>query len=263
MIGNIIHDTLETLYRPFGNRSKAVTYSEIEELKNQIVPVLTDIYQKELQGADIATGRNKIVFDVMRKFLTQFFDKEKLNSGFKVLLLEQKIKDIFFDFTLNGSKHRAKLEGTIDRLDRLGDETLRIIDYKTGKIGSLKIDTGKGKTFEELLSGQEAVNKKEAFQLLFYRYLMKSKKGNKYDGEYRLGIYPFKKINDDLQFLEVDKNDIIGDGYIEQFEGVLAGIFRELFDVRIPFSQTHEEKHCHHCPYKNICTREPGQSYAT
>ena len=261
LIGNIIHDTLEELYRPFANRSKAVAYNEIEELKNGIVPALTEIYKKELQGADVKTGRNKIVFDVMRKFLMQFFDKEKLNSGFNILLLEQKIKDIPFRFTLNGSKHSVKLEGTIDRLDRMNDDTLRIIDYKTGKIGSLKIDTGKGKTFEDYLTGQEAVKRKEAFQLLFYRYLMKSKKGKIYNGKYRLGIYPFKKINDDLQFLSVDGSEIIEDNSLERFESVLAGIFRELLDVNIPFSQTDEERHCHHCPYKNICTREPGQSY--
>ncbi|MCP5050983.1 MAG: hypothetical protein GY940_27715 [bacterium] len=259
LIGDIIHDTLHKLYKPFMDTNEPVSYGQIEHLKTQMVPVLTETYREELKAVDMGSGRNKIVFDVMRKFLTQFFDKEKQNSGFTVLLLEHKIQGIGLEVPVKGSHHRVKLEGTIDRLDRTGDGTLRIIDYKTGKIGSLKFNAGKGKTFEDLLSGQDAVNKKEAFQLFFYRYLLK--RMGKYKGQFRLGVYPFKKINDDLEFVEVDKSDIIDEEIVDRFEGVLSGMFRELLDTNIPFSQTEEEKHCHYCPYKNICTRESGQSF--
>jgi RecB family exonuclease len=56
----------------------------------------------------------------------------------------------------------VKPGGTIDRLD-VKDGIYRVIDYKTGKIGSLNL-----KSAEELpglLSGQEAVNRREAGQV--------------------------------------------------------------------------------------------------
>ena len=115
--------------------------------------------------------------------------------------------------------------------------------------------------FSEKLSGQEAVNRREAFQLFFYQYLLK--KTQQYEGDYRLGIYPFKKLYDDLKFVKIDKSDIIGEELVVQFEGILTGIFQELFNLEVPFFQTGEEKNCQYCPYQSICSREANQGYSS
>ena len=133
----------------------------------------------------------------------------------------------------------------------------RVIDYKTGRIGSLNIKSAE--EFTAQLSGQEAVNRKEVFQLFFYRYLLKLSGQN--DGEYRLGIYPFKKMYDELKFVSVDKSDVIADTLVTRFEEILGNIFRELFSLGVPFKQTEEEKNCQYCPYQGICNRETGQYY--
>jgi len=44
-------------------------------------------------------------------------------------------------------------------------------------------------------------------------------------------------------------------------EGILTGIFRDLFNLEVPFEQTREEKNCQYCPYQTICSREVGQVY--
>jgi hypothetical protein len=156
-----------------------------------------------------------------------------------------------FQFSLNGKEHQVKLEGTIDRLD-VQDGIYRVIDYKTGKTGSLNLKSSE--EFSDRLSGQEAVNRREAFQLFFYRYLLK--KTQKYDGDYRLGIYPFKKLYDELKFVKIDKSDMIGEELVVQFEGILTGIFQELFNLEVRYKQTEEEKNCQYCPYQSICSRE-------
>lgn len=253
VIGHIIHKTLHQLYQPYCGKDSPISFKEIENIKKRIEPELTRTYKKELEAGDIHTGRNRIVFEVMKKFLENFFEKEKQNIGFKILMLERKIEGVDLGFSLDGTDHHVRLEGTIDRLDVTGDNVYRIIDYKTGRIDSLNLKS------PDQLSGTEAVDRKEVFQLFFYRYLLKQ--SHPYEGEYRLGIYPFKKMYDELKFVKIDKSDIIDEALLENFEDILKKMFQEIFDLNIPFVQTEEDKNCQHCPYKNICSRESGEYF--
>lgn len=247
LIGHIIHKTLQQLYEPYCGKAKTIVIQEIGSIMERIEKTLTDIYLKELKRSDIHTGRNRIVFEVIKEFLYHFFEKEKKNIGFKILMVEQKIKNIVFQFSLENKEHTVRLEGTIDRLD-FKDNVYRVIDYKTGKIDSLNF-----KSMEEL-SGPETVNRKEVFQLFFYRYLLK--RAYKMGGDFQMGIYPFKKMYDELKFIRIDKSYIINELLVDDFEEMLRKIFQELFDLNIPFVQTKDEKNCQHCPYKNICSRK-------
>lgn len=257
LIGTIMHDALERLYKPFCGKKHPVNFADIDDLKSRIERVLELTYLEHVHHADIGLGRNKIIFDVMRKLLEWFFEQEKRNSGFYVLMLEEKIKKIRLDFQVKGLSHRVHLEGTIDRLDRDAEGVLRIIDYKTGETETTKLDTN-GEPFSQLLSGQKAVKKRAVFQLFFYRYLLKQT--GQYDKEdFRLVIYSFKKILEGMKLVNVDKSEIIGESLLDQYETILVDIFKELFDPEVPFSQTEEELNCQFCPFKNICTREAVQ----
>ncbi|MGD2091017.1 MAG: PD-(D/E)XK nuclease family protein [Candidatus Aminicenantes bacterium] len=258
LIGEIIHKTLQELYKPYEGKDRVVSFQEIEKIKDNIEEKLLKTFKEKLKTGDVHTGRNRIAYEVMKKLLENFFEKEKQNSGFKVLMLERKVQGVDFRFSLNEKEHQVELEGTIDRLD-VQDGIYRVIDYKTGKIGSLNLKSAE--EFSEKLSGQEAVNRREAFQLFFYQYLLR--KTQKYDGDYRLGIYPFKKLYDDLKFIKIDKSDMIGEELMVQFEGILSGIFQDLFNLEVPFIQTEEEKNCQYCPYQSICSREIGKSYSS
>jgi ATP-dependent helicase/nuclease subunit B len=256
LVGEIIHETLHQLYQPFCGKDRLVTSKEIEGIKAQVEGTLGKVFLAKLQAGDLQTGRNRIAYEVMKRFLDNFFEKEKQASGFKVLMLEKKIENVDFGFTLEGKEQQVKLGGTVDRLD-VKDGVFRVIDYKTGRIGSLNLKSAE--EFSEQLSGQEAVNRKEVFQLFFYRYLLKQSGHN--HGEYRLGIYPFKKMYDELKFVRVDKSEAVADGLVERFAEVLGDLFRELFSQEVPFKQTEEEKNCQYCPYQGICNRETGQYY--
>ncbi len=260
LMGTIIHETLNTLYLPYCGKSNPLTFKEIEHIKAGIEPVLKATYLKRLPIMDLETGRNKIIFEVMRKFLNRFFDAEKENAGFQILLLEKKIPPISFPFVLADQTYTVRLEGTVDRLDRTADDTLRIIDYKTGTTASLDLKPKPDQDLEDLLSGPNAADKKEAFQLLFYRYLLK--RLGKYTGDFRLAIYPFKKNDNRLEFLKIEGSDIIDEAMVDRFEGILKSIFQGLFDPQVPFQQTLNEDTCRFCAYVNICSREAGQPFA-
>ncbi len=256
LIGEIVHQVLQELYQPYCGKDRPVTYREIESMKENLEGTLGKVFLEKVKTGDLRTGRNRIVYEVMKRFLDHFFEKEKQDCGFKILMLEQKISEVSFGFSLDGKEHRVKLEGTVDRLD-VKDNLYRVIDYKTGKIGSLNVKSEED--FVMQLSGQEAVNRKEVFQLLFYRYLLKQV--GREQGEYRLGIYPFKKIYDELKLVKVGKVEVIDGGLLERYEGVLAGIFRELFNLEKSFEQTGEEKNCQYCPYLSICNKRATAPY--
>jgi len=251
-IGHIMHKALELLYKPYVRRDTPVGAGDIETIKGNIEKKLIAAYKKELKEADIHSGRHRIVFEVMKTFLNNFFEKEKQDCGFNVMMLERKMSGVGFRFSLNETVYRVTLSGTVDRLDEK-DGIYRIIDYKTGRVNPLTV-----KTLEDL-SGPGVVDRREVFQLFFYRYLLKRK--HKYNGKFRLGVYPFKKMYDELKYVTVDKSDIIDEEMVDHFEEILTGIFRRLFDITIPFVQTEDETNCQYCPYLNICSREAGEGF--
>lgn len=251
LIGNIIHRTLHQLYRPYRGKDRPVNPGDIEDIKLRVESELIHAYKEELTYGDIYHGRNHIVFKVMQELLDSFFEKEKKHCGFNILELERDYEKIPFDFEVGGKTYTVPLGGAVDRLDwKKG--ILRIIDYKTGKLENPALDS------LEKLTGDMIVKKKEIFQLLFYRYLLK--RDGRHKGDFKLGVYPFKRLGEELKFVQFGKketkSEIITDEMVVWFEGLLRDIFREMFDPEVSFHQTDDEKRCHHCPYVDICSRE-------
>lgn len=253
LIGTIVHGALETLYKPFMGSGKTVTVKDIETLEMEADKAIISTYREELEAADLMVGRNRLVYEVMSKFLSNLFIREKERSGFRVELLEKEIRNIPFIFPLNGKKITAKLDGVIDRVDMTADGVYCIIDYKTGSVSGLNI--GAKDDLSVILSGKEAVNRKAMFQLFFYRYLLKCSGG--YEGKYRLGIYSFKDMKRGLKQVTIEKKEtIVPEEMLDLYKAVLAGIFREIFDESKEFTQTTDETQCGFCPFTNICNRE-------
>jgi len=170
-------------------------------------------------------------------------------------MLEEKIDNVFLPFSVKGRDYTVRLTGHIDRVDITKEHICRIIDYKTGKLNPLNL-----KSLTEI-AGPQAVDRREVFQLFFYRYLLEKTwaKGSSY--HYRLGIYPFKKMFENLTYVKVDKSDIINDEMVDEYEQILIDVFRELFDPGTAFSRTDAKKNCRYCPYPNLCGRPQPETF--
>lgn len=259
LMGEIIHETLHRLYKPYVGKEKPIDKTDIETIELSIEPGLIRAYKEKLVYGDIYHGRNHIAFKVMKEFLERFIEKEKSQLPFQVIFLEKRFTNIPLSFKVGDQEHIVQLEGVIDRLDKKNG-IYRIIDYKTGKVEAPVLDS------MDNLTPDMIAKKKEIFQLLFYRYILKRQ--GQYNGEFQLGIYPFKRIGDKLMWVEIgDKgnkgnNGDTGDNkrvsleMIAQFEKKLEGIFAEIFEINEPFKQTEDESRCRHCPYVDICVRE-------
>jgi len=249
IIGNIIHDTLRTLYLPFCSQDKVINTQDIEGLKAKLDISLGASFKKVLKNLDHKTGRNRIVWEVLSRFLNNFLKKESEDLGFRVLMVEQKINNVKFPFVLNNEEFTVKLEGTIDRLDFIRG-IYRIIDYKTGRVNTLDL-----KSMDQL-QGEKIVNRKEVFQLFFYRYLLYVAK-KIFSGDFMLGAYPIRSMRDGLKLVKINDSETITIPMLEKYKEILTSIFQNLFDITVPFSQAEDEKMCFHCAYVNICCRGP------
>lgn len=241
--GTIFHTVLENIYKKTEGADIEKDYFRqfsAERLRGIIKQSFTEHSITETE-----TGMNRITFEVMEEFASRFIENETKMAPFRIHSLEKRIKGREFNFNLKGKPHTVKFKGTIDRIDEYNGLP-RIIDYKTGTVQSLDINIK--------LSDNDWTKKKEAFQLLFYTFLLK---GDDHlpEEKFKLGIYPFKKLSDKLRFIKINDSDQFDISILTDFEKVLEQKLGEIFDPEIPFTQTDDEKKCRICIYKNICER--------
>ncbi|MCP4157770.1 MAG: hypothetical protein GY757_59220, partial [bacterium] len=99
IIGDIVHEALHQLYLPYLN-NKPVGMAEIGVIKENLEVELKKAYFEILKTNNIETGRNRIVYDVMKRLLEGFFEKEGYNSGFKITMLEREIKRVYIKVSM-------------------------------------------------------------------------------------------------------------------------------------------------------------------
>ena len=161
--GTIIHDTLEKLYTPF--IKKYITKKDIFEMKEKLEAEVTNQFKRNYSLNSISSGKNYLAFEIAKQFLINFLNYEikelAKNDQIKILALETNLS---LNYSFIGLPFPIKLKGKVDRIDEING-TLRIIDYKTGKVqlGNLKIKDW------DLLSSD--FNYSKSFQVLFYAFL--------------------------------------------------------------------------------------------
>lgn len=107
-LGNIVHAVLET-------HVSAEKVLDQTELQNS--------FQKELLSFDPDKKINQELVSVGKQILNEFYD-ENIESTFDVLH-----KEYGFQFVIGN----YLISGYIDRVDSMGENGIKIIDYKTGK----------------------------------------------------------------------------------------------------------------------------------
>ena len=255
IFGNLFHDAMENIYRPF--IGKIVSYKDIEailenpDLINQTISEsFRTVYFKGLKKDEIVpiTGRNWLIYEVVKKYVTQLLAVDLKRSPFEVTGLEKKVKTTIL---INKSTQNITIGGTIDRLERNGD-SIYILDYKTGKVDL---------SFPVLISLFDKENKtrnKAAFQTLVYSYILH--KNQPEAVAIHPGIYSLRGIFEE-DFTPSLRSKEIGIMPVEfisisaQFEIHFIQLLEEIFNPGIPFTQTTNEDNCRICSYREICRR--------
>jgi CRISPR/Cas system-associated exonuclease Cas4 (RecB family) len=255
IFGNLFHQTVETLYQPYLN--KTVTRADLEDIAQpeKIAKTLETIFaenvpfikQNQSLFSDLQ-GKNSLVFEVLMRYLNGFFASEKQSAPFTIKGLEAQMKMTFE----TPSGKTVRLGGNIDRLDEKEGIT-RVIDYKTGQ-GDNRIAA-----IEDLFDTSKHSKIKATFQTLLYSLMVQ--KTSPALKRIQPGVVWMRKLFTDtdttlyLQPPRGKKDPLTLDLVDEDYREHLGKLLDELFDERIPFSQTEHEENCNYCIYKEICLK--------
>ncbi|WP_406685229.1 PD-(D/E)XK nuclease family protein [Seonamhaeicola sp. MEBiC1930] len=235
-LGTVVHNTLEDFYKPL--IGIFITIDIIKSLKKDINKTVTHHFNNTFKEGDIKTGKNLIIFEIAKRYVSNFLDLEieNLNAGnqIKIIAIEA---DNRVSLNIPELNFPVNITGKVDRVDEYNGVT-RIIDYKTGKVekGDVEIVN-----WEDITTDYKKYSK--SFQVLAYAYMMQK------SGEYKLpieaGIISFKNLsNGFLKFGKKDKagpyakrNNLITEETIDNFTNELRKLILEICNPKTPFTE--------------------------
>ncbi len=253
MFGNILHDAARRLYAPLTGllhpapkldalcRGKA-----IEEAVNQSV---VEVCLRDVKARpEDFSGGILLVRDIAVRYLRGgVIPYDARHDGFKVEGTEHRV-ECNFEFA---EGRTVVFGGIADRIDRMDDGSLRIVDYKTG---SPHLDyNGVG----DLFGGERCHLLGNIFQTLLYCMILHRSRGL----DARPALYYVRSMRSETYDpAPVNRGDgVPADAsytlLAERFESSLRALLVELFDPAEPFRQTTNEKACLYCDYREICRR--------
>jgi hypothetical protein len=231
-LGTIIHNALEELYSPYLNQYLALHH--IETMETKIDEVILKHFKEIYKEGEITKGKNLLAFEVAKRNVYNFLQIEKKDieegQAVKVLLLEA---SLFCEIEVKSLPFPIKIAGKVDRIEER-DGTIRIIDYKTGKVlgNSLKIND-----FTDLTSD---IKNEKIIQLLCYALMFENHE-LKQNREVSAGIVSFKNMKSGFLPFGLGKGKdtelAISTEILEDFKAELETLILEIFNAEIPFKE--------------------------
>lgn len=255
VLGDFFHKVMERFYKQLAEKKKsklieASDFDKSEAIFDKLIDqVFSEAYHLDSGKKVIYEGQGLIVREVIWKFIRRIIALDKQRTPFVMEAVE--LSGLLYNTKIKHSPGFAVVGGTIDRIDRKGDE-VRIIDYKTGRD---KLD------FENVpsLFVRDEKSRKAAFQTLVYALLYKNNKSVSTEGAKIIPglVNRMNLFDESFKFGLIMGNQPVGDvsGLLPEFENHLKELLEEIFDPEAVFDQTPFVEKCRYCPYLNICYR--------
>ena len=229
-LGTIIHETLKVLYEPFigKNLSENDILTCLKLLDNEVLKQFKLVYKE----GEIKKGRNLLAFEVAKRNVSNFLkvELEAIKNGeiIKILALEQRFERILEHPSL---PFPIKIGGSVDRIEERNG-TIRIIDYKTGKVEKVSVTLKSWKGLTEDIKNDKII------QVLAYAFMFEKEANGK---PIVAGIISFKNLKSGfLPFNfkeEKDGNSVIGEEILSNYLEQMVLLLNEILDVNIPFEE--------------------------
>ena len=275
MLGNVYHATMQALYLgdaamdPGFLMDRASVRHALRE--GRLVPMekVTDSYldrwirdragikakvraliMEELHTLDVV-GRDLVTEEVILQYVVKTLERDREHLRLKGV---GSFRVIGLELPVSWSCDGYRFFGYIDRIDSFEDGTVRIVDYKTGKVEDKDVnitDSNAGKVAEALFKVDNEKRPKIALQLFLYgKYVedMEWMKGKRMVNV----IYPAASLfTTAVADLEKPRS--------EEFSRIVLGKLKEtlaeMTDPETDFRRTKSVKTCSHCDFRNICGR--------
>ena len=221
-LGNVIHDSLELLYKPL--EGKNITIQELENLRDEIEVTINKVFTKYVNERNLIRGKNVIIVETAKKYVERIIisDAEEIKKGknIRIISIEKK-----FESKIKTLKSEYKIRGIIDRIDEI-DGKMRIIDYKTGK--KLYKYNLKLKNINEIRNPEGIYN----LQLLFY---MVGVTKDMQDKVIEMGIMSIKNMKDGVLTAMIGNQTEYKEGDLEEINNNIVQIIEEILNKDIKF----------------------------
>ena len=231
-LGTVVHEALDELYTPFVGRF--LSEENVSKMEKEANNLVIKHFKIQFKNGDISTGKNRLIYEVANRFVSNFLLKEKellkdKKNKLKIIATEENLSA---EITIEGIDFPVKLHGQVDRVDELNG-VLRIIDYKTGMVSSTNLRVPE---FENLRDEKHL----KAIQVLLYAYLFTKSKNYNFTQPLEAGIYSFKNLNSG--FLPIDfalprkkpETNITAEK-LEEFITELKIYIKEIYNPEIDF----------------------------
>jgi len=250
-LGDIVHQTLFTLYSPLIGRIPAD--QQYAQMLEQADAIVWKTAQNLFPGGSLESGRNLLVMKVASDWVKRFIRTEQqinqdTHATIEVKALEQELS-IIWQPEITGLSHFVTLKGTADRIDYVG-QLLRITDYKTGLVEASELKIG---AIEELFEHNAKKPKDKAFQLMFYLMLATGLGMAANPSAISAAILSFRALGQGYQGLTFTGKPVTE--ALKQFQEQLIELIHEIFNPQLAFEQTPEQTTCKNCQFKTICNR--------
>ena len=234
-LGTVVHNTLEDFYKPLVGA--LLTIDAIKGLKSQIEQTVTYHFKNEYKEGDITKGKNLIIFEIAKRYVSNFLDSEmkSLRAGDKIKIIAIE-SDNTISIKISELNFPIKIKGKVDRVDECNG-IIRIIDYKTGNVQQNQLEIV---NWEDITADYKKYSK--SFQVLTYAYMMQ--KSNKISLPIEAGIISFKNLSSGfLKFSKKEsafsrsKNSLVTDDTLLDFEAELKKLILEICNPKIDFTE--------------------------
>jgi len=231
-MGTVIHETLKDLYSPYLNAF--LSEQHIINMQKKMEILLQKQFKEHYKKGNIVSGKNKLVYEISKKQIQLFLNKElsliKEGNALKIIAIEKELCSVI---QIDGIDYPIKIKGIADRIDELNG-VVRVVDYKTGKVISSDL---KLTDFSEIKGNYKYT---KAMQVMLYSYLFKR---NYVDNKLPIesGIISFKNLN--AGFLKTNFASGRGKDYeitnerIKDFMEVIKSLILEIHNSEIPFTE--------------------------
>ena len=229
-LGTIIHETLKALYEPFIGRF--ISETDITNCFKKIDAEVLKQFKEVYKEGEIKKGRNLLAFEVAKRNVSNFLkvELESIKSGdaIKIIALETTFQR---ELTHPSLPFPVLIKGNVDRIEERNG-TIRIIDYKTGKVEKSSVTL---KAWNGLI---DDIKYDKIIQVLAYAYMYELHAGDK---PIEAGIISFKNLKSGFlpfNFKEgKEVNYTIDSNVMDNFLNQIVLLLGEILDKTVPFNE--------------------------
>lgn len=262
--GSIFHTVMEWIYTDFVG--KVVTPNDIENVRSQIdhyceIAFKKHFGYKEHEQFDFE-GETLIQREIIRKYVNRMLDLDAEYGPFYLTGLELGDSEnplrMPLSFSTDTGEKNVWLGGKIDRVDEK-DDTVRILDYKTGA------DDLRYLSVPDMFNKETKTRNKAALQTWIYGIIYAHNYPEK--ETVQAGVISVRNMfESNFEPILQEKTDPenrmsryekVGNLYHkkEELMNGMRELFSEIYNKDVPFIQTDNLEKCRTCPYNDLCRR--------